>query len=122
MVQRDAGLGRRHAQPPLPRASRQQLRLLSRATIALSPAGGVSMILPFLPEGAHAILINYMLAERGKRGARAAAGSAAAGVPEQAGDEGASSEGRRMRGEAADSTHAEGGVRRRAAEARSLHA
>jgi hypothetical protein len=26
--------------------------------------GGVSMILPFLPEGAHAILINYMLDEK----------------------------------------------------------
>ena len=38
---------------------REQLRLVSRTTLALSPAGGVSMILPFLPEGAHVILVNY---------------------------------------------------------------
>lgn len=42
---------------------REQLRIVSTATIALSPPGGVSMILPFLPEGAHAILINYMVGE-----------------------------------------------------------
>ena len=41
----------------------EQLRIVSTATIALSPPGGVSMILPFLPEGAHAILINYMVGE-----------------------------------------------------------
>ena len=36
------------------------------------------MILPFLPEGAHAILINYMAAERGsKRGLRGGGGAAA---------------------------------------------
>lgn len=41
---------------------REQLRLVSTATLAISPPGGVSMILPFLPEGAHAVLLNYMLA------------------------------------------------------------
>eukprot|EP00966_Prymnesium_polylepis_P157395 3637439-Prymnesium_polylepis.1 len=40
---------------------RRQLELVSTSTLAISPPGGVSMILPFLPEGAHAILINYML-------------------------------------------------------------
>ena len=44
---------------------REQLKLVSTATIAVSPPGGVSMILPFLPEGAHAILMNYMLAKGG---------------------------------------------------------
>ena len=39
----------------------QQLALVARTTIAVSPCGGISMILPFLPEGAHAILLNYML-------------------------------------------------------------
>jgi hypothetical protein len=38
-----------------------QLRAVSTTTIAVSPPGGVSMILPFMPEGSHAILINYML-------------------------------------------------------------
>ena len=46
---------------------RQQLHLVGRATIAVSPPGGVSMILPFMPAGAHVILINYMMQERGKR-------------------------------------------------------
>ena len=40
---------------------REQLQLVSTSTLAVSPPGGCSMILPFLPEGAHAILINYML-------------------------------------------------------------
>jgi len=40
----------------------EQLRLVARTTIAISPCGGISMILPFLPEGAHAILMNYMVA------------------------------------------------------------
>mmetsp|Transcript_43597 Transcript_43597/g.108472 ORF Transcript_43597/g.108472 Transcript_43597/m.108472 type:complete len:272 (-) Transcript_43597:364-1179(-) len=39
----------------------QQLALVSQTTIAVSPCGGISMILPFLPEGAHAILMNYMV-------------------------------------------------------------
>mmetsp|Transcript_25378 Transcript_25378/g.70624 ORF Transcript_25378/g.70624 Transcript_25378/m.70624 type:complete len:486 (+) Transcript_25378:215-1672(+) len=39
----------------------EQLHLLSRTTVAVSPCGGVSMILPFLPESAFAILINYAL-------------------------------------------------------------
>ena len=43
---------------------REQLALISSCTIAFSPPGGASMVLPFLPEGAHAILINYMLSER----------------------------------------------------------
>ena len=40
---------------------REQLQLVCDSTLALTPPGGVSMILPFLPEGAHVILINYML-------------------------------------------------------------
>ena len=40
---------------------REQLELVSTSTIALTPPGGVSMIVPFLPDGAHAILVNYML-------------------------------------------------------------
>jgi hypothetical protein len=44
---------------------REQLRLIVSATLAVSPPGGVSMILPFLPQGAHAILINYQLAPKG---------------------------------------------------------
>ena len=39
---------------------REQLALVASATIAVSPPGGASMVLPFLPEGAHAILVNYM--------------------------------------------------------------
>eukprot|EP00965_Chrysotila_dentata_P204576 6182418-Pleurochrysis_carterae.AAC.1 len=38
---------------------REQLEAISRATIAVSPAGGVSMALPFLPQGACVILVNY---------------------------------------------------------------
>jgi len=38
----------------------EQLAMLSRTTIAVSPCGGASLILPFLPEGAYAILVNYM--------------------------------------------------------------
>lgn len=41
---------------------RDQLALVATSTLAVSPAGGVSMVLPFLPDGAHAILLNYMLA------------------------------------------------------------
>ena len=39
----------------------EQFRLLSETTVAVSPCGGVSMILPFLPQGAYAVLLNYML-------------------------------------------------------------
>ena len=39
----------------------EQFRLLSETTVAVSPCGGVSMILPFLPPGAYAVLLNYML-------------------------------------------------------------
>jgi len=38
----------------------EQLRLVAQTSLAISPCGGISMILPFLPEGAHAILMNYM--------------------------------------------------------------
>ena len=41
----------------------QQLQLVARTTLAISPCGGISMILPFLPDGAHAILMNYMLGD-----------------------------------------------------------
>ncbi|KAJ3212672.1 hypothetical protein HDU82_007750 [Entophlyctis luteolus] len=36
-----------------------QLELMHSTTIFISPSGGVSTLLPFLPEGAHAILIDY---------------------------------------------------------------
>ena len=39
----------------------EQLSLVAGTTVAISPCGGISMILPFLPQGAHAILMNYML-------------------------------------------------------------
>ena len=42
---------------------REQLKVVSTATLALSPPGGVSMVLPFMPEGSHAILVNYMIGE-----------------------------------------------------------
>jgi len=42
---------------------REQLRLVSSTTVAVSPCGGISMILPFMPEGSHAVLVNYMLGE-----------------------------------------------------------
>ena len=38
-----------------------QFKLLAQTTVAVSPCGGVSMILPFLPQGAYAVLLNYML-------------------------------------------------------------
>ena len=37
----------------------QQIELLLNTTILISPAGGVSMIAPFLPHGSHAILMDY---------------------------------------------------------------
>ena len=40
-----------------------QFRLVASTTLAISPCGGISMILPFLPEGAHAILMNYQASE-----------------------------------------------------------
>jgi len=40
----------------------EQLKLVSSTTLAVSPCGGISMILPFMPEGSHAVLVNYMLA------------------------------------------------------------
>ena len=43
------------------------------------------MILPFMPEGAHVILLNYMTQERGKRVARAAAAEGAEGAEGAAG-------------------------------------
>lgn len=46
---------------------RDQLALVSGATLALSPPGGVSMILPFMPEGSHAILVNYRLSPKDNR-------------------------------------------------------
>eukprot|EP00401_Gymnodinium_catenatum_P000472 CAMPEP_0117543892 /NCGR_PEP_ID=MMETSP0784-20121206/45292_1 /TAXON_ID=39447 /ORGANISM="" /LENGTH=477 /DNA_ID=CAMNT_0005340679 /DNA_START=248 /DNA_END=1678 /DNA_ORIENTATION=+ len=38
-----------------------QLRMLQQVTIAVSPCGGISMMLPFLPTGAYVILMNYAL-------------------------------------------------------------
>jgi len=41
----------------------EQLRLVASTTVAVSPCGGISMLLPFLPQGAAAVLVNYMLGE-----------------------------------------------------------
>ncbi|KAI9351261.1 hypothetical protein BDR26DRAFT_850752 [Obelidium mucronatum] len=38
----------------------EQLKLAHSATVFISPPGGVSMMLPFLPHGAHAILMDYL--------------------------------------------------------------
>uniref|UniRef100_A0A7S3AW65 Glycosyltransferase 61 catalytic domain-containing protein n=1 Tax=Haptolina ericina TaxID=156174 RepID=A0A7S3AW65_9EUKA len=45
----------------------RQLELVSQTSIAVSPCGGVSMILPFLPEGAYAVLMNYMIGPKDVR-------------------------------------------------------
>lgn len=36
-----------------------QLRMMQKTTVAVSPCGGISMMLPFLPEGSFVILMNY---------------------------------------------------------------
>jgi hypothetical protein len=41
----------------------KQIDLLLNTTIFISPAGGVSMIAPFLPYGSHAILMDYYVIE-----------------------------------------------------------
>lgn len=41
----------------------RQIELLLQTTILISPAGGVSMIAPFLPHGSHAILMDYYVTE-----------------------------------------------------------
>jgi hypothetical protein len=41
----------------------KQIELLLHTTILISPAGGVSMIAPFLPHGSHAILMDYYVTE-----------------------------------------------------------
>ncbi|KAJ1562811.1 hypothetical protein HK405_007397, partial [Cladochytrium tenue] len=38
----------------------EQLALLQSATLLVSPAGGVSMLTPFLPDGAHAVFLDYL--------------------------------------------------------------
>ncbi|KAI9334095.1 hypothetical protein BDR26DRAFT_1009801 [Obelidium mucronatum] len=38
---------------------KEQLELLQSTTVFITPCGGVSTLLPFLPEGAHAIIIDY---------------------------------------------------------------
>ncbi|KAJ3024318.1 UNVERIFIED_CONTAM: hypothetical protein HDU68_008235 [Siphonaria sp. JEL0065] len=37
-----------------------QLKLVNSATVFISPPGGVSMMLPFLPPGSHAIIMDYL--------------------------------------------------------------
>jgi len=37
----------------------EQADLMSRTTVLVTPCGGVSMMLPYLPEGAHAIVMDY---------------------------------------------------------------
>ncbi|KAI8852262.1 hypothetical protein BC829DRAFT_385543 [Chytridium lagenaria] len=37
-----------------------QLSILLSTTLLITPAGGISMVLPFLPDGAHAIVLDYM--------------------------------------------------------------
>ncbi|KAJ3140911.1 hypothetical protein HK100_008275 [Physocladia obscura] len=39
---------------------KDQLNLMVSATVFISPPGGVSMMLPFLPNGAHAIIMDYL--------------------------------------------------------------
>ncbi|KAI9340408.1 hypothetical protein DFJ73DRAFT_762619 [Zopfochytrium polystomum] len=39
---------------------RDQISLLLSSTLVVTPPGGVSMLLPFLPEGAHAIIFDYL--------------------------------------------------------------
>ncbi len=41
----------------------KQIGLLLNTTILISPAGGVSMIAPFLPHGSHAILMDYYVTQ-----------------------------------------------------------
>ncbi|KAJ3028263.1 UNVERIFIED_CONTAM: hypothetical protein HDU68_002070 [Siphonaria sp. JEL0065] len=38
---------------------KEQLELLQSTTLLITPSGGVSTLLPFLPEGAHAIIVDY---------------------------------------------------------------
>eukprot|EP00667_Euglena_gracilis_P011443 EG_transcript_11685 len=38
----------------------QQLQKLGHTSVLITPCGGVSMILPFLPDGAHAIVMDYL--------------------------------------------------------------
>ena len=49
---------------PLPKNSVPRAPPRAPPRAAISPCGGISMILPFLPEGAHAILMNYMVGPR----------------------------------------------------------
>ncbi|KAJ3194649.1 hypothetical protein HK101_002238 [Irineochytrium annulatum] len=39
---------------------KEQLEVLTSTTLLITPAGGVSMMMPFLPEGAHAIILDYL--------------------------------------------------------------
>lgn len=39
---------------------REQLTRLAGASLLITPCGGVSMVIPFLPEGAHAIVMDYL--------------------------------------------------------------
>ena len=39
----------------------EQLQLITSTSVCFSPGGGVSLLLPFLPRGAHAILVNYII-------------------------------------------------------------
>jgi len=43
----------------------EQIKLVINTTILISPAGGVSMIAPFLPHGSHAILMDYYVTKDG---------------------------------------------------------
>ena len=43
----------------------KQVELLLNTTILISPPGGVSMIVPFLPHGSHAILMDYYAPQGG---------------------------------------------------------
>ncbi|CAD7951089.1 unnamed protein product [Amoebophrya sp. A120] len=38
---------------------KNQLQVLQKTTVVISPAGGISGLLPFLPDGSYAILLNY---------------------------------------------------------------
>lgn len=37
-----------------------QMEKVAHASVLITPCGGVSMIIPFLPDGAHAIVMDYL--------------------------------------------------------------
>lgn len=48
---------------PLKMTVREQLKLMANTTILITPPGGISMMIPFLPHGSHAIVLDYFESE-----------------------------------------------------------